>query len=264
MRVTPYHKPGGLRLILDTLDESELNMIKSSSFGKFIELADQSPYSGRVGSYMLSRQLKVRKKYETWFVFAESPIRFSLREFAIVTGLPCGKYPSPPPKDMEKLINEQPYYNSLFGMLKEVSVSSVIKMLKRKTLATSETRIKYALLAILASVILPTTHTAKISVEHAERIRNLDEFFAYPWGRLSFEMLISSIKEKDELTLTQSTIALPGYVQAIQMVMMKAVPALTEVVRQDSDEKEDFQHTPPRNSIKPAHARTLDTAKDVS
>ena len=85
-------------------------------------------------------------------------------------------------------------------------------MLKRKTVASSETRIKYALLAMLAWVILPTTHSAKISVEHAERIKNLDEFFAYPWGRLSFQMLISSIKEKDEATLTQSTIALPGYV----------------------------------------------------
>ncbi|KAL0702129.1 hypothetical protein Bca4012_058251 [Brassica carinata] len=263
VRVTFYHKPGGLRLILDTLDEAELNVIKSSPFGKFIELADQTPYSGRVGRYMLSRQLKVSKKYEAWFIFAENPIRFSLREFAIVTGLPCGKYPSHPPKDMKKLINEQPYYNSLFGMLKEVSVSSVINMLKRKTVASSETRIKYALLAMLAWVILPTTHSAKISVEHAERIKNRDEFFAYPWGRLSFQMIISSIKEKDEVTLTQSTIALPGYVQALQMVMTKAVPALTEVVRQDSGEDEDFSLTPPRNGIKPAHARTLDAGKNV-
>ncbi|KAL0802190.1 hypothetical protein Bca101_057366 [Brassica carinata] len=264
VRVTFYHKPGGLRLILDTLDEAELNVIKSSPFGKFIELADQTPYSGRVGRYMLSRQLKVSKKYEAWFIFAENPIRFSLREFAIVTGLPCGKYPSHPPKDMKKLINEQPYYNSLFGMLKEVSVSSVINMLKRKTVASSETRIKYALLAMLAWVILPTTHSAKISVEHAERIKNRDEFFAYPWGRLSFQMIISSIKEKDEVTLTQSTIALPGYVQALQMVMTKAVPALTEVVRQDSGEDEDFSLTPPRNGIKPAHARTLDAGKNVA
>uniref|UniRef100_M4F8L1 Ubiquitin-like protease family profile domain-containing protein n=1 Tax=Brassica campestris TaxID=3711 RepID=M4F8L1_BRACM len=268
LRVTPYHKPGGLRLILDTLDPEEVDVIKRSPFGKFLELADQTPYSGRLGRYMLSRQLKVRKKYEAWFLFAENPIRFSLREFATVTGLPCGKYPSPPSKATEKLISEQPYYNVLFGMLKEVTVSSVIRMLKRKTVTSQETRIKYALLALLASVILPTTHIAKISVEHAEKIKDLDEFFAYPWGRLSFEMLISSIKEKDELNLTQSTIALPGYVQSLQMVMTRAVPALTEIVTQDSASDvagdADFSQTPPRNGIKPAHARTLDTAKNVS
>ncbi|CAF2154882.1 unnamed protein product [Brassica napus] len=268
LRVTPYHKPGGLRLILDTLDPEEVDVIKRSPFGKFLELADRTPYSGRLGRYMLSRQLKVRKKYEAWFLFAENPIRFSLREFATVTGLPCGKYPSPPSKATEKLISEQPYYNVLFGMLKEVTVSSVIRMLKRKTVTSQETRIKYALLAILAYVILPTTHIAKISVEHAEKIKDLDEFFAYPWGRLSFEMLISSIKEKDELNLTQSTIALPGYVQSLQMVMTRAVPALTEIVTQDSASDvagdADFSQTPPRNGIKPAHARTLDTAKNVS
>lgn len=93
---------------------------------------------------------------------------------------------------MKNLKNEQPYYSSLFGMLKEVCVSCVIRMLTRKTVTTTEIRIKYVLLAMLAYVILPTTHVAKIFVEHAERIKNLDEFFVYPWGRVSFEMLIST------------------------------------------------------------------------
>ncbi|KAL0718704.1 hypothetical protein Bca4012_068027 [Brassica carinata] len=53
------------------------------------------------------------------------------------------------------------------------------------------------------------------------------------------------------------------------MVTTRAVPALTEVVRQgsaselDGDEDADFSHTP-RNGIKPAHTRTLNAAKNVS
>ncbi|KAH0882923.1 hypothetical protein HID58_059019, partial [Brassica napus] len=143
-------------------------------------------------------------------------------------------------------------------------------MLKRKTITDPDARIKYACLAILAYVILPTTHIPKILVEHAEKIRDLDEFFAYPWGRVSFEMLMSSIKEKDEVALTQSTIALQGYVQSLQMVMTKLVPALTELVRQDSptdaagNDDGDFAFPPSKNGIKPAHARTLDTADNVS
>ncbi|KAF8102779.1 hypothetical protein N665_0195s0016 [Sinapis alba] len=157
---------------------------------------------------------------------------------------------------MKNLINEQPIYNSLYGMLKEVSVASVIRMLKRKTVTTTEIRIKYALLAML-TYIVPTTHVAKISVEHTERIRNLDEFFSFP------------IKERDEILLSQSTIAIAGYVQALQMVLTKAIPALTDVVRHDSAtegggvEDDDFLLTPPKNSIKPAYARTLYTAKNV-
>lgn len=99
LRVTPYHKPGGLRHILDTLEAHEIDVMKSSHFCKFLELMDQTPFSGRLGRYMLSSQLKVRKKYEAWFLYAENPIRLVLREFTIVTGLPCGKYPRRPTKE---------------------------------------------------------------------------------------------------------------------------------------------------------------------
>ncbi|KAJ4876276.1 hypothetical protein Rs2_41294 [Raphanus sativus] len=75
LRVTPYHKPGGLRHILDTLEAHEIDVMKSSHFCKFLELMDQTPFSGRLGRYMLSSQLKVRKKYEAWFLYAENPIR---------------------------------------------------------------------------------------------------------------------------------------------------------------------------------------------
>lgn len=69
-------------------------------------------------------------------------------------------------------------------------------------------------------------------------------------GRVSFVMFISNIKERDEISLYQSTIALSGYVQSHQTVMTKAVPALTEVVGKDSEtdvtgaEDDDFSYTP--------------------
>uniref|UniRef100_A0A0D3E8L6 GRF-type domain-containing protein n=1 Tax=Brassica oleracea var. oleracea TaxID=109376 RepID=A0A0D3E8L6_BRAOL len=183
LRVSPYHKPGALGHIIDSLEEGEIEVLKRSPFGRFLELADKTPYSGHLGRYKLSRQLKV----------------------LIVPGLPCGKYPKKPQKEAKKKISEQPYYTTLFGMLKEVTATSVIRMLKRKTITDPDARIK-----------------------------DFDEFFAYPWGRVSFEMLMSSIKERDEVALTQSTITLQGYVQSLHMVMTKAVPALTELVRQDS------------------------------
>ena len=110
----------------------------------------------------------------------------------------------------------------------------------------------------------------KYYLNKPKKIRDFDEFFAYPWGRVSFEMLMSSIKERDEVALTQSTITLQGYVQSLHMVMTKAVPALTELVRQDSptdaagDDDGDFAFPPSKNGIKPAHARTLEAADNVS
>lgn len=35
--------------------------------------------------------------------------------------------------------------------------------------------------------------------EHAEAIGDLDDFFSFPWARLAFDILMSSIKEIDEV-----------------------------------------------------------------
>lgn len=59
-------------------------------------------------------------------------------------------------------------------------------------------------------------------------IRDLDEFMAYPWGRVSLQVLVSSLFAKDEVALSQESFAVRGYVDEIQMVMNSAVPALKE------------------------------------
>ncbi|CAN6873802.1 unnamed protein product [Brassica oleracea var. botrytis] len=217
---------------------------------------------------MLSRQLKTKKKHETWFRFAGKPVRFSI---AIVTGLPCGKFPQKSKMKLKAKIAEQPYWPCLFGKVEVATVSSVIKMLYRKTV-NRDIRIRYACLALLESVLLPTSLNMKISRDHVEAIKDLDAFFSFPWGRVAFDMLMSSIKERDEIALSQNTIALKGFALAIQLVMVAAVPALTEVVQDscsssDSD-SEDIDGSgrdifTKKRTLNPAHARNLDKRTDV-
>ncbi|CAF2318694.1 BnaA10g08680D [Brassica napus] len=222
---------------------------------------------------MLSRQLKTKKKHEAWFRFAGKPVRFSLLEFAIVTGLPCGQFPPKSKMKLKETITEQRYWPSLFGKVDTVTVSSVIKMLYRKTVKDTEIRIKYACLALLESVLLPTSLKMKISRDHVEAIKDLDAFFAYPWGRVAFDMLMGSIKERDEIALSQNTIAIKGFVLALQLVMVEAVPALTDVVQDtcsssESDSEDVDGHGRDifckKQTLNPAHARNVDKRIDVS
>ena len=146
-------------------------------------------------------------------------------------------------------------------------------MLKKRTVKDSCIRVKYALLALLAAVILPTTHTPRISHDHAELIKDIDDFFAYPWGRVSFDMLMSSIKERKEVSLSQNTIALKGFVLSLQLVMVEAIPALTEVVNDGSSsgsesdgcEEDDLvdEDKNGKRSLSPGHARVIDAAGEV-
>lgn len=92
IRVTAYHQSRGIRVILNALEEDELEFLRNTSFEKFLSIAEKPSFSGRFGRFIISRQLKVKKKHEIWILFAGKPTRFSLREFTIVTGLPCGKF----------------------------------------------------------------------------------------------------------------------------------------------------------------------------
>ncbi|KAH0879524.1 LOW QUALITY PROTEIN: hypothetical protein HID58_066918 [Brassica napus] len=99
---------------------------------------------------------------------------------------------------------------------------------------------------------------------HAEKIKYVDQFLAFPWGRASFDMLMSSIKERDEVSLSQNTIALKGFVLSLQLVMIEAVPSLTGVVEDggssasDGDESDD-EDGKGKKSINTGHASDIDT-----
>ncbi|KAF8094012.1 hypothetical protein N665_0372s0018, partial [Sinapis alba] len=213
VHITPYHKPRGIHRIINALEADEVEFIRRS--------------------YIISRQLKVRKRHEARFLFAGKPIRFLIHEFAVVTRLNCSKFPPNSKKRSNRNINENPFWGELFGTLKDVSVANVIRMLERKTVTERATRIKYTCLALLSSVILPTTHSHRISHDHTEKIKHIEEFFEFPCK-----------SERNEISRSQNTIALKGFVMALQLVMIEAVPALTEGERR---------------GISPEHARDIDT-----
>ncbi|WZZ91898.1 uncharacterized protein LOC106446116 [Brassica napus] len=103
-------------------------------------------------------------------------------------------------------------------------------------------------------------------------------------------MLVTGIKKKDEILLSQASVALPGFVDAIQLVFMAAVPQIKEIVPQnetvvdiesDSDsesgcnepqaeegeEKDATESTTPQSPVRycvnPAHVKALDEEAKV-
>ncbi|KAG2308793.1 hypothetical protein Bca52824_028541 [Brassica carinata] len=196
-RVNLYQKLKTTRAIINALEPDELDFIRNSTFGKIIAIEEYPIFSGAFGQYVVVRMLKVNKKYEVWFLFAGNPIRMSLREFAIVTGLNCGKIPEPSKKKKNPL-KQKLYLNELFGSLKFCTVKTAVEMLKNKV--------------------------------HVELIRDLDEFLAFPWGRAAYHTLITSLISKDELALSQTSVAIRGYVDAIKLVLLAAIPQLKEEI----------------------------------
>ncbi|KAL0813247.1 hypothetical protein Bca101_069690 [Brassica carinata] len=162
-----------------------------------------------------------------------------------------------------------------FGKLVEVAEKPGFsgRFASKKTVTDKEKRIKIACLALVSSVLLSTNLKMKISKEHVEAIEDFEEFLAFPWERLAFDMLMSSIKERDEISLSQKSISLKGFVLAIQLVMVEAVPALTEVVQEGSfssdsesdDDNEEGKHKiGKKHNLSPGHGRVVDAKAEVS
>ena len=72
-----------------------------------MDFLNKPAFSASFGIFLLSRQLEVAKPHEIWVVYASTPVRFLLREFKIVTGLPCGKYPKVENKKKKRTAGKQ-------------------------------------------------------------------------------------------------------------------------------------------------------------
>ncbi|KAF8080105.1 hypothetical protein N665_0974s0001 [Sinapis alba] len=219
VRVLTYQSSRSINNILNAVHEDEIQYLRSTPFGKIVEIAEKPAFSGRFTRFMLSRQLKVEKN-------------------------PRGLIPSRPKMKKKRTLKDKTYWPELFGTVEDLSVCRAVKMLQKNTVTDKDLRIKLACLAILSSVLLSTNLKMKMLKEYSELLGDLDDFFAFPWGRLAFDMLMSSIKRRDVVSLSQDTIELKGFALALQLVIVEAVPSLTKVVQEassssDSDSEEE-------------------------
>ncbi|XP_024010243.1 uncharacterized protein LOC112085274 [Eutrema salsugineum] len=191
--------------------------MRKSPFGKLIATAEKPSLSVSFGHFIITRLLKVSKKYGIWILFAGRPIRVSLREFAIVIGLPCGKYPKKQKKKKRNPILEKPYWPDL----------------------------------------------------------SIEEFFSHPWGRVGFEMLMSSIKFKDEVALAQSIVAVKesegdeeeGESDDVAPANMPENPSNEQSIAGDAEKNagKPSTHTELATvGLSPSHAREIDEGCKVS
>ncbi|KAG2328939.1 hypothetical protein Bca52824_000119 [Brassica carinata] len=224
VRVLTYQSSRAMNTILNALQEDEIQYIRASPFGKLVEIAEKPAFSGRFARFILSRQLKVKKLHEAWFRFAGKPIRFSLREFAIVTGLPCGELPEKGNSKRKKHTKGKPYWPELFGTVEELSVSRAVKMLRKRSVTDKVVRQKLACLAIVSSVLLPTNVKMKMLKEYAE-------------------LLIS---------LSKNTIALQGFPLALQLVIVEA-----------DEDNDSLPSKTKKQTLSPGYAPLVDKNKDA-
>ncbi|XP_020884365.1 uncharacterized protein LOC110229196 [Arabidopsis lyrata subsp. lyrata] len=248
-RVNMYFKLNTIKAVLKALTPEELDTIRPC-FGKLLDVYSKPVFSGKLAHFLLTRQLNVVKRHEIWVVFAGKPVRFSLREFGLVTGLNCQPLPA-----LDRALTKcppgvTPYWFTLFGGEECFTGEMLLGKLRRPKALSSEVRVKYACLLLVDGFLCRRSFHMKIPKEHVEMIHDLDVFLKYPWGRYSFDMTMQCIKSRSLNQLAQATVAIQGFIHALGLVLVEAVPAVLSAVGEITDPESGDEDVFPVISLK--------------
>ena len=187
-----------IRAILARMRHGERDF-GDTCFGQFLRIGKKwkKSFWGQGVHYMLMHSVKCKKKNEMWFVVEGKPLRFGMMEYALVTGLGCGKVPTKAEADVVRTsagaIN---FCKNVLKGAKSITGKVLEKRLSTVRFSDAE-KIKVCLILFLHSILLAGDSTKAIEKDWLLFVSDLEFFNSYPWGRISFERTIKSLKKPD-------------------------------------------------------------------
>ncbi|CAN7110831.1 unnamed protein product [Brassica rapa subsp. narinosa] len=183
--------------------------------------------------------------YELWFLFADKPLRFSLREFGDITGLKCEP-------EREKVGNGSESIDATPGRMwkelfetedEDVTVPDVLRMLEQPSLPEWK-RLPLALIALVDGLLVCGHKLLRVTPAYVEMLEDTRSFLQYPWGREAFVSTLSRLTPPQpsdpskmdkslsvmRLRLKQQSTACYGFPLALQLFAFKAIPSLLEKI----------------------------------
>ena len=155
-----------------SVNNSDLN---KSALWPIFQLGDSLKFSAQLVHIMLCHEIITDKKHEMWFKVGSKVARFSIIEFAAITGLNC--------KDFFDV--ELPSVTSR----SELSISSLnfdilADIMERES--DLKKKIRWANVLLVDSVLLPKRRNVEIDGTIYALSTDMDSFSNYPWGRACY------------------------------------------------------------------------------
>ncbi|KAL5545138.1 hypothetical protein UlMin_008922 [Ulmus minor] len=190
-----------VKQIWDILEERERMEFKRSCFGHFTELDSQMTadpqkkggFSGQLVHYVLCKIVDYKKSSKLWFNFDGKPTRFSVYEFAVVTGLRCS----------ELLVNLrleacQSHLRDNYFKTNSIKISDLLnKIQKWPRGKPQEDRLKIALVYFLESTLLSSDPKKSVSQHYLSMVDDLDTFNKFPWGSIVYPATLEQLQSRD-------------------------------------------------------------------
>ncbi|KAF8092706.1 hypothetical protein N665_0403s0013 [Sinapis alba] len=198
---------------------------------------------------LLCRQLMTTKLYELWWMFTGKPIWYGIGEFALVTGLNCGKvsttslgtslggHPKKKGKSKGKdVVGSSAVLKALFGTEDKITLEWILSRLALgEKYKDSDTCFKLALFLLVEGILCHNSGSTSVRPEVVELVDDIDAFLKYPWDRESFFLIVNSVKAKTTSQYAAETTAFQGFAHAIVLVTICSCPTIISDPGSDAD-----------------------------
>ncbi|KAJ4869023.1 hypothetical protein Rs2_49424 [Raphanus sativus] len=178
---------------------------------------------------LLLRTIPLHEGEDTaWFAVNGVPLRYSMREHALISGLDCRDYPP-----NYKKLGSFAFVDRHFGSHKEITMESVRE--KLLSMSACGDRLRMAVLYFLGTVIrAKARYNAPFDSFILRVVNDVEICKTFPWGRLTFDDAIGSInyvmkKLKGE---PKKNVNFPGFIVPLEILAFECIPALNARFRE--------------------------------
>ncbi|XP_060966313.1 uncharacterized protein LOC133034868 [Cannabis sativa] len=169
------------------LTKDQRKLFRDTCFGYFL---DSHPvgFQSQLVHNALHREVYQKNEKEMWFKFGDENFRFSLAEFAVVSGLLCVG-----DADLSKYTHRENAFVDRYFCDQTVTVSAVEHRFMYSDFKSDEYAVKMAVLYLVTNCLISSIYSKKVPVEILNII-GVDEYGSFPWGIPVFELTLHNLK----------------------------------------------------------------------
>ncbi|KAF3585649.1 hypothetical protein F2Q69_00031075 [Brassica cretica] len=185
-------------------------------------------FSGKLVDSFICRQLITSKLHEKWFVFARTPLRFSLQEYHAVTGLKITRETN---SDVVKWKNDGGFWSNLLHTGGKITLQSIRKVhLQEVHTWTRLDRVRLIYLCVIVGVVMGRDEKVSIPHMYIKLVMDFDKVQKFHWGLHSYDFLLSSIEKARKKLGKKESYIFEGFSYALHIWITEAIPDFGEIL----------------------------------
>ncbi|XP_073051314.1 uncharacterized protein [Primulina eburnea] len=174
-------------------NEERTHFFEHSPFGNLVRYYRDFKISSQILWYLMSNQILDSSSDDLWMVVRKRPVRFSLLEYCLITGLDCAIEP-------EDLPGRGVFATTHFPGKADIvwgDLEGKIMLQEHNETGLDMEKIKMASLYFCCAVFGEATRkkTTKIDPKYLRLVDDLDRLNHYPWGRVAYRDAVRCLKK---------------------------------------------------------------------